>query len=125
MRLSNFSRCGQVGLALGIAASTAAPIGPQCNHAKDSKVSAAASDAAKRSPSIRRPQKKPERNFCKAATSPDRLLGQESLQHFDKAIALFDPDFASAELARATNSNTAGGISSSIRRRRRACRQGF
>ena len=36
----------------------------------------------------------------------DRLLGQESLQHFDKAIAL-DPDFASAELARANNSPTA------------------
>ena len=36
----------------------------------------------------------------------DRLLGQESLQHFDKALAL-DPDFASAELARANNSPTA------------------
>lgn len=36
----------------------------------------------------------------------DRLLGQDSLQHFDKAIAL-DPDFASAELARANSSPTA------------------
>ena len=33
-------------------------------------------------------------------------MGQESLAHFDKAIAL-DPDFASAELARANNSPTA------------------
>ena len=36
----------------------------------------------------------------------EKLLGQESLQHFDKAIAL-DPDFATAELARANNSPTA------------------
>jgi hypothetical protein len=36
----------------------------------------------------------------------DRLLAQDSLQHFDKAISL-DPDFASAELARANNSPTA------------------
>ncbi|HEY2838312.1 MAG TPA: tetratricopeptide repeat protein [Pirellulales bacterium] len=36
----------------------------------------------------------------------DRLLGQESLAHFDKAISL-DPEFASAELARANNSPTA------------------
>jgi tetratricopeptide (TPR) repeat protein len=35
----------------------------------------------------------------------EKLLGQESLQHFDKAIAL-DPDFATAELARANNSPT-------------------
>jgi len=36
----------------------------------------------------------------------EKLLGQDSLQHFDKAIAL-DPDFATAELARANNSPTA------------------
>jgi len=36
----------------------------------------------------------------------DRLLAQDSLQHFDKAISL-DPDFASAELARANSSPTA------------------
>jgi tetratricopeptide (TPR) repeat protein len=36
----------------------------------------------------------------------EKLLGQESLQHFDKAIAL-DPEFATAELARANNSPTA------------------
>ncbi len=44
-------------------------------------------------------------NFCKAKRSPISFLGQESLQHFDKAIAL-DPEFASAELARANNSPT-------------------
>jgi len=36
----------------------------------------------------------------------ERLLAQESLQHFDKAIAL-DPDFAFAELARANSAPTA------------------
>jgi tetratricopeptide (TPR) repeat protein len=36
----------------------------------------------------------------------ERLLGNESLQHFDKALAL-DPGFATAELARANNSPTA------------------
>lgn len=36
----------------------------------------------------------------------DRLLAQDSLRHFDKALAL-DPDFASAELARANASPTA------------------
>ncbi len=44
--------------------------------------------------------------FLQGQDLSDRLLGQESLQHFDKAIAL-DPDFASAELARANISPTA------------------
>jgi tetratricopeptide (TPR) repeat protein len=35
----------------------------------------------------------------------ERLLAQDSLEHFDKALAL-DPDFATAELARANNSPT-------------------
>ena len=44
--------------------------------------------------------------FLKGRELSEKLLGQESLQHFDKAIAL-DPDFASAELARANNAPTA------------------
>jgi tetratricopeptide (TPR) repeat protein len=36
----------------------------------------------------------------------EKLLAQDSLQHFDKAIAL-DPEFATAELARANSSPTA------------------
>src|SRR5215831_14436951 len=43
--------------------------------------------------------------FLQGQSLADRLLGQDSLQHFDKAIAL-DPNFASAELARANNSPT-------------------
>ncbi len=44
--------------------------------------------------------------FLKGRDLSERLLAQESVQHFDKAISL-DPDFASAELARANNSPTA------------------
>jgi len=44
--------------------------------------------------------------YLKGRDLADRLLGQESLQHFDKAIEL-DPDFATAEMARANSSPTA------------------
>src|SRR6516165_8319336 len=44
--------------------------------------------------------------FLQGRDLSEKLLAQDSLQHFDKAIAL-DPDFASAELARANNSPTA------------------
>ena len=44
--------------------------------------------------------------FLQGRALSEKLLGQDSLQHFDKAIAL-DPDFATAELARANNSPTA------------------
>jgi tetratricopeptide (TPR) repeat protein len=47
-----------------------------------------------------------KKEFLQGRDLSERLLGQESLQHFDKAIAL-DPEFASAELARANNSPTA------------------
>ena len=47
-----------------------------------------------------------KREFLEGRDLAERLLGQESLQHFDKAIAL-DPDFALAEWARANNSPTA------------------
>src|ERR1700758_5436542 len=44
--------------------------------------------------------------YLKGRDLSDRLLGQESLQHFDKAIEL-DPDFALAQMARANSSPTA------------------
>lgn len=99
MRLS--SPAGIV-LALGMAVSTAASIA--CNEAKDGKVSAAAVDAAKIP--ITTSSEEARKEFLEGRDLSDRLLGQESLQHFDKAIAL-DPDFAAAEWARANNSNTA------------------
>jgi tetratricopeptide (TPR) repeat protein len=46
------------------------------------------------------------KEFLQGRDLSERLLGQESLQHFDKALSL-DPDFASGELARANNSPTA------------------
>jgi len=43
--------------------------------------------------------------FLQGRDLSEKLLAQDSLQHFDKAIAL-DADFASAELARANNAPT-------------------
>src|SRR5262249_55746212 len=45
------------------------------------------------------------KEFLTGRDLSERLLAQDSLQHFDKAIAL-DPEFASAELARANSSPT-------------------
>ncbi len=47
-----------------------------------------------------------KKEFLQGQDLADRLQAQESLQHFDKAIAL-DPGFASAEMARANSSPTA------------------
>src|SRR5208282_5938272 len=44
--------------------------------------------------------------FVQGRDLSDRLLAQDSLQHFQKAVAL-DPDFASAELAWAISAPTA------------------
>jgi tetratricopeptide (TPR) repeat protein len=46
------------------------------------------------------------KEFLQGRDLAERLLAQDSLQHFDQAIAL-DPEFASAELARANASPTA------------------
>jgi tetratricopeptide (TPR) repeat protein len=47
-----------------------------------------------------------KKEFLQGRDLAERLLVQDSIQHFDKAIAL-DPSFASAELARANSSPTA------------------
>lgn len=46
------------------------------------------------------------KEFLRGRDLADKLLAQDSVQHFDKAIAL-DPDFAAAELARANSAATA------------------
>src|ERR1041384_11730 len=46
------------------------------------------------------------KEFLQGRDMPERLLAQDSLQHFDKAISL-DPNFASAELGRANASQSA------------------
>ncbi|MGA8215124.1 MAG: tetratricopeptide repeat protein [Candidatus Sulfotelmatobacter sp.] len=85
-------------LALSLAGSTA------CNKAREGQVSAAASDTAKIP--ITTSSEEAKKEFLLGRDLSDRLLGQESLQHFDKAVVL-DPDFASAELALAVNAATA------------------
>jgi len=67
-------------------------------------VSAAAPDQGKLPVTTRSEEARQE--FLKGRDLSEKLLGQESLQHFNKAIAL-DPEFASAELAWANNSPTA------------------
>jgi tetratricopeptide (TPR) repeat protein len=47
-----------------------------------------------------------KKEYLQGRDLAERLLAQDSLQHFDKAISL-DPDFATAELGRATSSQTA------------------
>jgi len=81
-----------------------AAIWSACNKTNGAGQSVAASDGGKIPITTKSDDARKE--FLQAQDLSDRLLGQESLQHFDQAIIL-DPDFASAELARATNSPTA------------------
>jgi Tfp pilus assembly protein PilF len=74
------------------------------NQAKGGAASTDAWDAAKIP--IITASDEARKEFLQGRDLSDRLLGQESLEHFDRAIAL-DPDFASAELARANSSATA------------------
>src|SRR5258708_2370188 len=46
------------------------------------------------------------KEFLQGRDLSEKLLAQDSLQHFDRALT-FDPNFAFAELARANNSPTA------------------
>jgi tetratricopeptide (TPR) repeat protein len=75
-----------------------------CNKSNDAGQSVSASDGGKIPVTTKSEEARKE--FLEGQSLADRLLGQESLQHFDKAIAL-DPDFASAEMARSANSPTA------------------
>ena len=74
-----------------------------CNQSSGS-ATAAAADGGKVPITTTSDQAKQE--FLQGRDLSERLLGQESLQHFDKALSI-DPEFASAELARANNSPTA------------------
>jgi tetratricopeptide (TPR) repeat protein len=82
-------------VALGIAAGLA------CNDNHNSV--AASTNNAKMSITTKSEEAKSE--FVQGRDLSDRLLAQDSLQHFEKAVAL-DPDFASAELAWAGSSPT-------------------
>jgi tetratricopeptide (TPR) repeat protein len=74
-----------------------------CNQANTTSSAAASSDGGKIPITTKSDEARKE--FLQGRDLSERLLGQESLQHFDQAIAL-DPEFASAELARANNSPT-------------------
>jgi len=74
-----------------------------CACSKTKTTVAASSDGGKLPITTKSEQARNE--FLQGQDLSDRLLGQDSLQHFDKAIEL-DPDFASAELARAASSPT-------------------
>ena len=74
-----------------------------CNQSGGNVRAAAATDSGKLPITTRSDDARQE--FLQGRDLSERLLGQESLQHFDKALSI-DPEFASAELARANNSPT-------------------
>ena len=75
-----------------------------CNNSNTGAMSPVASGGGKVPVTTKSEDAKKE--FLQGRDLAEKLLAQDSLQHFDKALAL-DPDFASAELARANNSPTA------------------
>ena len=96
MRLNQISRLSLV-LSLGLALATFTA----CN--KSGTDTASASEG--KIPITTRSDEARE-EFLQGRDLADRLLAAESLQHFDKALSI-DPEFASAELARANSSPTA------------------
>ena len=80
-----------------------AAISTACNKTSSNVSASASSDGGKIPVTTKSEEARNE--FLQGRDLSDKLLGHESLQHFDKAIAL-DPEFASAELARANNSPT-------------------
>jgi tetratricopeptide (TPR) repeat protein len=86
-------------LALGLFASIA------CNKSDSSTQSASASADGGKIP-ITTKSDEARKEFIEGRDLAEKLRGQDSIAHFDKALAL-DPEFASAELARANNGGTA------------------
>jgi tetratricopeptide (TPR) repeat protein len=75
-----------------------------CNKANNVSSASAASDGGKIPITTKSEEAKNE--FLQGRALAEKLLAQDSLAHFDKAISL-DPQFATAELARANASGTA------------------
>jgi tetratricopeptide (TPR) repeat protein len=98
MRVNNRARF----LSIAVLVASAA-IWTGCNKTSSNVSAAAPSDAGKIPITTKSEEARNE--FLQGRELFDKLLGQDSLQHFDKAIAL-DPEFASAELARANGSPT-------------------
>ena len=75
-----------------------------CNQAKTPTSASASSEAGKIPITTKSEEARNE--FLQGRALAEKLLAQDSLAHFDRAIAL-DPDFAAAELARSNASPTA------------------
>jgi tetratricopeptide (TPR) repeat protein len=84
--------------------SLTATVWTACNNANTGATSPAANGGGKVPLTTKSEDARKE--FLQGRDLAERLLAQDSLQHFDKAVAL-DPDFPTAELARANNSPTA------------------
>ncbi len=97
MRRNDFYRVVLAALVLGMA------IWSACDKTGNSGGSAAASDG--KIP-VTSKSEDARKEFLQGRDLAEKLQAQESIQHFDKAISL-DPDFASAELARANSAPTA------------------
>ncbi len=76
-----------------------------CNQTRNPTSASASSEGGKIPVTTKSDEAKTE--FLQGRALADKLLAQDSLAHFDRAISL-DPEFASAELARANASATAG-----------------
>ena len=76
-----------------------------CNKMNSNPTSASASSNGGKIP-ITTKSDEARNEFLQGRALADKLLAQDSLAHFDRAIAL-DPEFAAAELARANASATA------------------
>jgi len=94
----NFSNFALAGLVLSVAASLG------CNQAPQTTSSGASSDGGKIP--ITTSSDEAKREFVQGRDLFEKLQVNDSIQHFDKALAL-DPAFAAAELARANASPTA------------------
>jgi len=89
--------------ALGAILAVTVAAGIACDSAKTGSTSPTANDDKV---PLTTKSEDARKEYLQGRDLSEKLLAQDSLQHFDKAIAL-DPDFATAELARANNSPTA------------------
>jgi tetratricopeptide (TPR) repeat protein len=89
---------------LAVAATLSLAASSACNQTNNSESASASSEGGKIPVTTKSEEARKE--FLQGRALADKLLAQDSLAHFDRAIAL-DPDFASAELARCNASPTA------------------
>jgi tetratricopeptide (TPR) repeat protein len=91
-------------LALAVILAFTATLWTACDNANTGSSTSAPANSGKVPVTTKSEEARKE--FLQGRDLSEKLLAQDSLQHFDKALAL-DPEFATAELARANNSPTA------------------